>query len=1000
MDSSLGDHTLLRRFITMIKFMFPPIHTESSPFRLKQSRKCSIASSYYRLHFKGIKVCHTMSSPPTAKDICDSIPTQILDSTVSDKHVADIVKHFHEWQEMAPYLDLTEADQHDIQEIHRNSPELMRKEALQRWKQINGSKATYRRLIVIFCSQRRTDVAEKLRDLTKQIESDQKSEGELEKFADHLRESYVDPEASNPSKWPFTTSINYVDLELYDAPIVNTEGRPKGSQQGSLKPITVASMLSAGKSRNKKKVILVEGVSGSGKTTLSRYACRQWALGEILKDINLLIRIAVNDPDIQSAKELADLIPHSDEKVRKSIADEIAVRKGKGICFILDACDEAPQMMQQESFLRRFIVGSGRLTLPNVSIFLFSRPGMALEYQECLTGKITVKGFTLDSLHTFVEKRYEGDVSKLLLAFEMKPELETLCCVPLNAVIFVFLYDCFEENLPTTSTELFHPLLCNILRRHMKERKKMSIRSVRNLPRDLPSDVAEHFKKLSEIAFLALTEGKVTVDQAFLESYNFSATEDSMLSLLHVSHQMVAMFEDEQHYSFEHLSVQEFMAAFHISLLDTDKQIEAFQVVYHQNPLSPILTFYSGLTNLTLPEVQDVLLKALSGPTDSSSILRQVLLHSVPSKDIRRHLLALANCLYECNNNARGLWNRVVSDISEDKRIPLASKNTLAAFDRVATSEGADIPNCNFTLSFEHMELLPTDMLSLGKLSCVIGERIPEDSLLNLELSHCTICNTGFDALSIELSKEVERSKVVLSLCGVRQSNSTAMSLKRSIQGRTSVATLMVSSVPWQHRCESEFFLKRIIEGLSANSACVSLTLCSMGIGASHIHSLLLLLVSTQVTGLFLDNNDLRRGMNLFSSAILCSKVGLLSLSNCNINDSGLLLLGESLCKSQSDLLFLHIEYNPITQAGLQKYLELILTYRPRLQALGTSIDLNREHSKLIRQINKSGRRHPLLVHNLIGQDSQSVASNKSINTTFSMQAKPELSHRPRHHIP
>ena len=825
-----------------------------------------------------------MSSPPTVKDICDSIPMQILDSTVSDRHVADIVKHFHEWQEMAPYLDLTEVDQHDIQHIHQNSPELMRKEAIQRWKQINGSKATYRRLIVIFCSQGRTDVAEKLRDLTKQIESDQKNEGVLETFADHLRDSYVDPEASNPSKWPFTTSINYVDLELYDAPIVNTEGRPKGSQQGSLKPITVASVLSAGKSRNKRKVILVEGVSGSGKTTLSRYACRQWALGEILKDINVLIRIAVNDPDIQSAKELADLIPHGDEKVRKSVADEIAVRKGKGICFILDACDEAPQMMQQESFLRRFIVGSGRLTLPNISILLFSRPGLALEYQECLTGKITVKGFTLDSLDTFVKKRYEGDVSKLLSAFEMKPELKTLCCVPLNAVIFVFLYDCFKENLPSTSTELFHPLLCNILRRHVKERKKMSIRRVRNLPSDLPSDVAEHFKKLSEIAFLALTEGKVTVDQAFLESHYFSATEDSMLSLLHVSHQMVEMLEDEQHYSFAHLSVQEFMAAFHISLLDTDKQVEAFQVVYQQNPLSPILTFYSGLTNLASRKVQDVLLKVFSEPTDSVSVLRPMIRsHNTQEKDKRRHLLALANCLYECKNDENKMLNKIVQILPEDKNILAVSENSLEAFNEVAIPRGADIPQKHHTISFQHMQLLPTDLLSLGKFSYSISERMHRDSLLYLELSHCTIGDTGFHALSIELSKEMDRSKIVLKLNEVTQNKKTALSIKQLIQGHTPIASLAVANVPWQHQSESEYFLKRLVEGLSDpyvilnysraeseiivklnESNCVTIDLCGFGIGASHIHSLLFLLMLSPIECLVLSHNDFSRGMRLF----------------------------------------------------------------------------------------------------------------------------------------
>ena len=47
----------------------------------------------------------------SAKDICNRIPHEQLDSTVSDIHIANIVHHFHEWQELAPYLDLTETDE-------------------------------------------------------------------------------------------------------------------------------------------------------------------------------------------------------------------------------------------------------------------------------------------------------------------------------------------------------------------------------------------------------------------------------------------------------------------------------------------------------------------------------------------------------------------------------------------------------------------------------------------------------------------------------------------------------------------------------------------------------------------------------------------------------------------------------------------------------------------------------------------------------------------------
>ena len=346
-------------------------------------------------------MCSNLTKRPTAKDICASVSSRLLDTTVSDIHLADIVSHFHEWEEVAPYLDLTETDEEDIKTKYSNRPRLMRREAFRIWKHKNGSKATYRKLIVVFCSQGRADVAEKVRDLA---QAGDKTQSEvLHTIYSYLHDCYIDlPQAlSSSPQWPVLPHFCYVDLELFDTPITSSDS-PK-----PLKPITLESILVAGNFKAKRKVILVEGISGSGKTTLSRYACNQWAAGKLFENIHLLIHISVSDPDIQSAQNLSDLIPHPAKEIRDAVADMIGKMNGKHICFILDACDEAPQ--QFRSFLERFIAGSGRLGLSHVTIFLFSRPGLPVEYNQYLTGKIVVKGFTLGSLYKYIKLRFDGD---------------------------------------------------------------------------------------------------------------------------------------------------------------------------------------------------------------------------------------------------------------------------------------------------------------------------------------------------------------------------------------------------------------------------------------------------------------------------------------------------------------------------------------------------------------------------------------------------------------
>ena len=931
---------------------------------------------------------------PTAKDICASVSPRLLDTTVSDIHLADVVSHFHEWEELAPYLDLTETDEEDIKTKYSNRPRLMRREALRIWKHKNGSKATYRKLIVVFCSQGRADVAEKVRDIA---QAGDKTQSELlDTIYSYLHDCYIDlPQAlSSSPQWPVLPRFCYVDLELFDAPIIPSDTLKP------LKPITLESMLVAGNFKAKRKVILVEGISGSGKTTLSRYACNQWAAGKLFKNIRLLIHVSVSDPDIQSAQNLSDLIPHPAKEIRDAVADMIGKKNGEHICFILDACDEAPQ--QFRSFLERFIAGSGRLGLSHITIVLFSRPGLPLEYDQYLTRKVVVKGFTLESLYKYIKLRFDGDnrESQLLSAFEMKPELESLCSLPLNAAILVFLYDHFQDNLPNTRTELFYPLLSNHLLRHVRTREKKPLQRLKYLPDDLPSEIASNFKKVSEIAYSALVEGMMIVNVAFLESHDFPATESNMLGLLQVSHQKITMCGDEQYYSFVHLSLQEFLAAFYMCGLDENEQLKAFEIIFHQNPLSPVLTFYSGLTNLSLCEVQDVLLKVLLRPIDNTSVMKSVLMHRIPSADPRRQLLALANCCYECKNE--DIFERI--QLPEDTKVASYVERALREIERI--SRNFDFFHCKlFTLTFQHMTLLPSDMLSIGKFTRVCCDKYANglDYGLSLDLSFCSIGDPEFKALAIDLSKKVDQSLTRVGLClnRVCQNNSTAMSIKKLIEGPTYLSDLAVSCVPWNQPSESEFFLKRIIEGLSNNSACESLVLIGCSLNASHIHSLTLLLVSINVTSLNLSKNDFSKGIPLFSRALRYSSVIILGLSRCEIDDSALLSLGENLCEPLNSVSVLYIEDNPFTSAGLTKFLNPLA--KSKLQCLGVHLALNRQQEKILTRINESrlvqGSTHTLVVRPIYVQDTQSPVVKEVVTANMRMISAPELSRRPHHHF-
>ena len=70
-----------------------------------------------------------------------------------------------DWELLAPYLELTEADEKAISKGYRDSFELQKREALRKWKRKCGSKATYSLLVQILCKKGCVDLAEKVKEV-------------------------------------------------------------------------------------------------------------------------------------------------------------------------------------------------------------------------------------------------------------------------------------------------------------------------------------------------------------------------------------------------------------------------------------------------------------------------------------------------------------------------------------------------------------------------------------------------------------------------------------------------------------------------------------------------------------------------------------------------------------------------------------------------------------------------------------------------------------------
>ena len=884
----------------------------------------------------------------TDKEICEGVPNykSCLDRAVSDIHIAQLVKAMTEWQEFAPFLGLSPAEEEDITERYRGRLQLQKRLALRKWKAKNGREATYQKLIDIFCEQDRRDLAETVKNLIENPSASSSTPNRhmIDVFHDYLHDCYSELPHPSSLQWPNSSNECYVELGLLDVPV-------KGEAVDDpklCKPIPLKSLFASGNSKAKRKVILIEGIAGVGKTTLSWHACKEWAAGRLFEDVKLLVHVSLSDPMLHSASKLADLIPHPSEEMRTNVAKAIAEKRGKGVCFLLEGFDEAPQSLWQ-SFLFRFIAGTGgRSMLPDAHIILTSRPGIPIQLAVCLTGKVVIRGFNLlDYVHLV------GNSTQLREILEMKPELYSLCHLPLNAVILVYLYRNFKDELPTTRTGLFGLFVYNFLIRHIQTRTNCEPTSINNFPADLPDDIHSSLSKISALAYNSLLDRKIMIDQQMFQKFGV----DNAFGFLQVR-QTLTMCGPNKQFTFIHLSLQEFLAAFHISEMDQHQQVAAFKSLFDQNPLSPVLTFYAGLTGLNIDKVRGILLKVLSETIDLDDIVKKLglndpnTIHTInPACDPRRHMLALMNGMYETQNI--NLFTHV--------RLP-----TYVQVFQLAESHIQE--TCIRLLG---MLLYPTDCLAIGYFIWNVISQTNNISCL-IDFSFCMLGDQEIKALAINLQKPaVPYYDGMVSLCfrGICFSARAIKCLAALISTDSCIREVDVDVSLMEN---NDLFFKHCTEGftnLKHASLPKKLSLQFARCDSNVIYYLILLLRCDcpYLIGLDLScGNHLFANPNamvLFCEALKNSHIVALHLGDCGIDDNSLKSLIATVCHKSCKIQALDLFHNPYSEHGLTCFLERLLN-SPFVQLHKLFVNhVSDDHKKVLKSINnvREHRHWPIL---------------------------------------
>ncbi len=346
------------------------------------------------------------------------------------------------------------------------------------------------------------------------------------------------------------------------------------------------------------KCVLVEGAPGIGKTTFAWKMCRKWGKGKVLRDYRLVVLLSLREKKFREASCVSDLFHFYDADLQKQVVHEVIKDGGRGVLLLFDGYDELPTELRTQNSIFLDVI-HGRV-LPQATVLITGRPSASgFLYEECgncLSQHVEIIGFTSENIQSYLESTCGSDLSLLNAIqsyLQCYPHIRRMMYVPLNAAIVVEVYRTSKKDenvIPKTMTQLYGCLVRSILRRYLSNhpvygRQTWRIRAFT----DLPPEVHEQLCELGRIAYEGIDNDQQLIFDDLPEDFDSLGLMQSVPEL----------YVDEGaafSHSFLHLTVQEFMAAFHLSQCPVEEQIE--QLNRREPNKKMVLRFLAGLTGL------------------------------------------------------------------------------------------------------------------------------------------------------------------------------------------------------------------------------------------------------------------------------------------------------------------------------------------------------------------------------------------------------------------
>ena len=347
--------------------------------------------------------------------------------------------------------------------------------------------------------------------------------------------------------------------------------------------------------------LLIEGRPGSGKTTLVHKFSQDWGRGKFqLKNIKLVFLVHLRGFFNDSKIELRDIVQKYYTQEGKHMVEQIldysVDYNGEGFCFILDGLDEYNPDSKGKTFIFQLIK---KELLPKSIVIVASRPAATTKLRNIATRQVEVVGFLKQQIEDYIEKYSFSDFCKredLHKYLKQHPNVHHMCYLPIHAAMVCYLFDVMGSKLPRTETKMYtvfanHTLLRNLIR--YEKELDYDLES----PDDLQGRDKEIFDKICKLAFEKTAASRQVFKKKEIRNIFGDASSGSETMGLITIDQIASICGFDKLYTFLHLTFQEYLAAYHISKLEEEKQLEVINQYSQKKHMIVVWKFYCGLVD-------------------------------------------------------------------------------------------------------------------------------------------------------------------------------------------------------------------------------------------------------------------------------------------------------------------------------------------------------------------------------------------------------------------